>query len=73
MSPTEEARSTSSYKGGSGTRVLTASNEDENKKPADSTLKEFSNLGQKESVDQFLKVFDVMLKKDFDGGLPLKD
>lgn len=54
-------------------RVLTASSEDENKKPADSTLKEFSDSGQKESVDQFLKVFDVMSKKDFDGGLPLKD
>lgn len=54
-------------------RVLTASSEDENKKSADSTLNEISNSGKKESVDQFLKVFDVMSKKDFDRGLPLED
>jgi hypothetical protein len=54
-------------------RVLTVSSEDENKKPAGPTLKEFSNSGQKGSVDQFLKVLDVMPKKDFDEGPPLGD
>lgn len=54
-------------------RVLTAYSEDENKKPTDPTLIEFSNSGEKGSVDQFTKVFDVMSKKDFDGGSPLGD
>jgi len=54
-------------------RVLTISSEDENKKPTGPTLKEFSNFGQKGSVDQFFKVLDVMPKKDFDEGPPLGD